>query len=1369
MANSKSKVLGGKSFSDIERQRVRLNLGSKAIDVPFPGLIDIQLKSYKNVIQRGKKLSERDDVGISSALNSIFPITSHSGHTELSYIDYEVEGPKYDVHECKVKGVTYSVGIKVNLRLTAYDKEAGLKNKKIRDVKEQKVFLCEMPLMTDSGSFVVNGTERVVVSQLHRSPGVIFEHDKGRTHTSGKVIFSARIIPYRGAWLDFEFDPNNCIYARIDRRRKIAVTCLLRAFGFDNSKIFDLFYNFDQYTLKGSDLNYELIPTDLKGQLAEVDILAKDKSIIVAKGKRISMRHVKMIEKEAIKRLKLPAEVLIGKYVSDEIICKSTGEIIVAVGTKIDEEVLAAIIEKEVKKVVTIRVNELDCGPYIADTMQVDASTTKKEALLEIYRVMRPGEPPTEEATSQLLDSLFADIARYDLSDVGRMKLNLRLHNDNDAQDRTLKIEDIVAVIKKLIDIRDGREDIDDIDNLGNRRIRSVGELIENQFRLGLIRLERVAKERLSHPDNENIMPQSIINSNSIVAAMNEFFCQNPLSQFMDQNNPLSEVTHKRRISALGPGGLTKDRAAFEVRDVHHTHYGRLCPIETPEGPNIGLINSLAIYATPNKYGFLETPFRVVKDGVLQEEIKSISALEEDQYRIGQAKGLDLGDTIQGTFVPCRHQREFTITSPDKLDLVDISPWQTVSVAASLIPFLEHDDANRALMGSNMQRQAVPTVIAEKPLIGTGMERLVATDSGVSLVAKRAGEVVSVDSNRIVVQTKSHGNKVEDVDVDIYNLIKYQKSNHGTSVNQRPIVYCGQKLAKGDIVADGSATDMGELALGRNMLVAFMSWNGYNFEDSIVLSKRVVEMEAFTSVHVQELVCITRETKLGEEEITADIPNVGEGALSKLDESGIVYIGAEVNPGDILVGKVTPKGESILTPEEKLLRAIFGEKASDVKDCSLRVPPGSSGVVTDVQIFTRSDVDKDDRTLQVETEAVESIEKDFKDKLQLKENAYSEFLRQRLSGAQVKSCPGLKKDSKLTQKYLQNLNLDQLLELIVAEDAINQNIETVKSNINALRSSLLEQLKLKKKRIQRHDTLTPGVLKIVKVYFAVKRKVQAGDKMAGRHGNKGVVSIIVPIEDMPHLEDGTPVDVILNPVGVPARMNIGQVLETHLGWAAKAIGAKINEMRENECDVEAIKKYLKPVFELGADGAKVDLDSFSDQEIKDLAKNYSNGLPMASPVFDGVSEEKLKWLLNYANLPSSGKTPLIDGRTGEYFEQEVCVGYMYMLKLNHLVDDKMHARSTGSYSLVTQQPLGGKAQGGGQRFGEMEVWALQAYGAAYTLQEMLTVKSDDVMGRSRIYKNIVDGIHDCEASVPESFNVLLREVRALGIDMNLEQ
>ncbi|MEH6584346.1 MAG: DNA-directed RNA polymerase subunit beta [Halioglobus sp.] len=1355
------------AYSYTEKKRIRKDFGTmpKVMDVPY--LLAIQLDSYRKFTQDGVPLKDRGDYGLHAAFKSVFPIVSYSGSAALEYVDYRLGTPVFDVNECQLRGVTYSCPLRVKVRLIIYDKDSA--SKTIKDIKEQEVYMGEIPLMTDNGTFVINGTERVIVSQLHRSPGVFFDHDKGKTHSSGKLLYSARVIPYRGSWLDFEFDPKDQVFVRIDRRRKLPATVLLRALGYQAEEILEMFFDVTTFHVaKDGKYTMTLIPERLRGDVAAFDIKVGRK-VIVEEGRRVTARNIRELEKAEVTELEVPPEYFYGRSLAKNLVDKKTGEVLVECNSEINEEILELLTEQKVTTIETLYTNDLDCGPFLSDTLRNDSTRNELEALVEIYRMMRPGEPPTKESAENLFQNLFFSSDRYDLSAVGRMKFNRRLGREEIVGGGILDKQDIVDVLKTLVAIRNGRGVVDDIDHLGNRRVRSVGEMAENQFRVGVVRVERAVKERLSMAESEGLMPQDLINAKPVAAAVKEFFGSSQLSQFMDQNNPLSEVTHKRRVSALGPGGLTRERAGFEVRDVHPTHYGRVCPIETPEGPNIGLINSLATYARTNEYGFLESPYRRVVDGKVTDDIDYLSAINEAEHVIAQASAeLDKDKRFVEELIAVRTLNEFTVMPPEKVDYMDVSPKQVVSVAAALIPFLEHDDANRALMGSNMQRQAVPTLRADKPLVGTGMERYVARDSGVCVVANHSGVIDSVDASRIVVRVNDAEVGADEAPVDIYNLTKYTRSNQNTCINQRPIVREGDAVVRGDILADGPSIDMGELALGQNMRIAFMPWNGYNFEDSILVSERVVKEDRFTTIHIQELTCIARDTKLGSEEISADIPNVGESALGKLDESGIVYIGAEVDAGDILVGKVTPKGETQLTPEEKLLRAIFGEKASDVKDTSLRVPTSTKGTVIDVQVFTRDGLEKDVRAQQIEKSQLDDYRKDLKEEYRIYEEASFARLQNLILGQTVVSGGGLSKGTALTEAVLADLDREQWFKLKLSDAEISETLVSAERQLEEQSKLLEERFEDKKRKLQSGDDLAPGVLKIVKVYLAIKRRIQPGDKMAGRHGNKGVISVIMPVEDMPYDENGEPVDVVLNPLGVPSRMNVGQILETHLGMAAKGLGDKINVMVAEQRKVAEVRKFLEKIYNNGA-GRLEDIKSFSDQEIMELAENLRGGVPMATPVFDGAAEESIKDLLTLADLPDSGQFTLYDGRTGETFDRKVTVGYMYMLKLNHLVDDKMHARSTGSYSLVTQQPLGGKAQFGGQRFGEMEVWALEAYGAAYTLQEMLTVKSDDVAGRTKMYKNIVDGDHRMEPGMPESFNVLVKEIRSLGIDMELEQ
>ncbi|HHQ4594490.1 TPA: DNA-directed RNA polymerase subunit beta [Aeromonas veronii] len=1339
-------------YSYTEKKRIRKDFGKRDQVLDTPYLLSIQLDSFKQFIEADPE----GEYGLEAAFRSVFPITSYSGSAELQYVSYRLGEPVFDVKECQIRGVTYSAPLRVKLRMVLYDREAAAGT--VKDIKEQEVYMGEIPLMTENGTFVINGTERVIVSQLHRSPGVFFDHDKGKTHSSGKVLYNARVIPYRGSWLDFEFDAKDNLFVRIDRRRKLPASIILRALDFTSEQILATFFETIGFEVKDGKLMMDLVPERLRGETATFDIVANG-AVVVETGRRVTARHIRQLEKDAVTQIEVPVEYVVGKVAAKDYAHPQTGEMVVTANQALSLEAIANLSQAGFKHFEVLFTNELDHGAYMSETLRVDSSSNRLEALVEIYRMMRPGEPPTREAAEQLFENLFFSAERYDLSTVGRMKFNRRLGREDETGAGVLTKDDIVDVMKRLIDIRNGNDEVDDIDHLGNRRIRSVGEMAENQFRVGLVRVERAVKERLSLGDLDTLMPQDLINAKPISAAVKEFFGSSQLSQFMDQNNPLSEVTHKRRISALGPGGLTRERAGFEVRDVHPTHYGRLCPIETPEGPNIGLINSLSVYSRTNEYGFLETPYRKVIDGVITDEVDYLSAIEEGKYVIAQANAATTEDgRLKDELIPCRHKGESTFMNADQIQYMDVSPQQIVSVAAALIPFLEHDDANRALMGSNMQRQAVPTLRADKPLVGTGMERAVAVDSGVTVVAKRGGVIDYVDASRIVLKVNEDELMPGEAGIDIYNLTKYTRSNQNTCINQRPCVMLGEPVMAGDVLADGPSTDLGELALGQNMRVAFMPWNGYNFEDSILVNERVVQEDRLTTIHIQELACISRDTKLGPEEITADIPNVGEAALSKLDESGIVYVGAEVKGGDILVGKVTPKGETQLTPEEKLLRAIFGEKASDVKDSSLRVPNGVYGTVVDVQVFTRDGVEKDKRAKEIEEMQLKEAKKDLTEEFKILEDGIFGRSRNLLLAA------GYSEDR------LNKLDRSKWFELAIEDEGKQTELEQIAEQHVELKAEFDKKFENKRRKIIQGDDLAPGVLKIVKVYLAVKRRIQPGDKMAGRHGNKGVISKICPVEDMPHDEFGRPVDIVLNPLGVPSRMNIGQILEVHLGLAAKGIGEKIDRMIKEQRELHEMRNFLQQVYDLGEkDTQQVNIAELSDDDVRTLVGNLRKGLPVATPVFDGAKEREIKALLKLADLPESGQIDLFDGRTGNRFERKVTVGYMYMLKLNHLVDDKMHARSTGSYSLVTQQPLGGKAQFGGQRFGEMEVWALEAYGAAYTLQEMLTVKSDDVNGRTKMYKNIVDGDHRMEPGMPESFNVLLKEIRSLGINIELDE
>ncbi|WP_343189971.1 DNA-directed RNA polymerase subunit beta [Buchnera aphidicola] len=1336
-------------FTYTEKKRIRKNFSKRPKILEIPYLLSVQINSFKKFIKKDKK----NIYGLESAFKSVFPIKNYNSTAELKYIDYKLGKNAFNVKECHTRGLTYSSPLKVKLKLIIYEQEE--KKKKIKKIEEQEVYMGDIPLMTKNGTFIINGTERVVVSQLHRSPGVFFDSDKGKTNSSGKILYSARIIPYRGSWLDFEFDQKDNLFVRIDRRRKLPISIFLKAMNYDEKKILNIFFKKDIFEIIKNNVYMHLYPERLRGERIFFNIKYKNK-IYVKKGKKITIKHIKKLKKNKIKKIKVPNEYLIGKISANDYFDKKNKKIIISSNTAFCLKTIKKIIKSNINCIKTIYTNDLDQGPYISNTIKLDANKDKTQSLIEIYRMMRPGEPPAKEAATNLFNNLFFCEDRYDLSIVGRMKLNKSLSRNYITGPTILEKKDIIDVIKKLIDIRNGNGKIDDIDHLGNRRIRSVGEMVENQFRVGLVRVERSVKERLSLNNLDSLIPKDVVNAKPISASIKEFFGSSQLSQFMDQNNPLAEITHKRRISALGVGGLTRERAGFEVRDVHPTHYGRVCPIETPEGPNIGLINSLSVYAKINKYGFLETPYRKVSKGIVTNKICYLSAIEEYEYIIAQANtNINEKNKFTEDLITCRSKGESGLFHPNKIDYMDVSTQQIVSVGASLIPFLEHDDANRALMGANMQRQAVPTLKAEKPLIGTGMERCVAKDSGAMIISKRNGKVQYVDASKIVIKSKEKNN-IDELGIDIYNLTKYARSNQNTCINQTPCVKINEKVLKGDILADGTSTDLGELALGQNLRVAFMPWNGYNFEDSILISEKVVKENRFTTIHIQELACISRDTKLGSEEITSDIPNIGEHALSKLDESGIIYIGAEVKENDILVGKVTPKGETQLTPEEKLLRAIFGEKASDVKDSSLRVPNGIVGTVIDIQIFTRDGVKKDKRTIEIEKSNIEKSKKNLLEKFNiLKKNILKIF------------CKIIK---------IKNVKETEITK-IIKKNFFKKNINTKKKNqikillekYKKIKKELKKNINITKKKILKGDDLAPGILKVVKVYLAVKRQIQVGDKMAGRHGNKGVISKINPIEDMPYDKFGHPIDIVLNPLGVPSRMNIGQILETHLGMAAKGIGNKIKKMLKNKKHINKIKKYIQKIFNVGKNiQQKINFDKFSDIEILNLAKNFTKGMPISTPVFDGATEKEIKKMLKLADCPKSGQIKLFDGKTGEQFERPVTVGYMYMLKLNHLIDDKMHARSTGSYSLITQQPLGGKAQFGGQRFGEMEVWALEAYGASHTLQEMLTVKSDDVNGRTKIYKNIVDGNYKMNPGMPESFNVLLKEIRSLGINIELE-
>ncbi|MBD3813495.1 MAG: DNA-directed RNA polymerase subunit beta, partial [Betaproteobacteria bacterium] len=1337
--------------------------------LPVPFLLATQLESYRAFLQEGRSRDERLNEGLQAAFTSIFPIVSHSGNARLEYVSYLLGEPVFDIKECQQRGLTFCAPLRAKVRLVIMDKEASKPT--IKEVKEQEVYMGEIPLMTPTGSFVINGTERVIVSQLHRSPGVFFEHDRGKTHSSGKLLFSARVIPYRGSWLDFEFDAKDILFFRVDRRRKMPVTILLKALGYTPESILDAFFSKDTFYINTQGIQFELVPERLRGELARFDICGKDDHVIVAKDKRITAKHIRELDAAGVKKWAVPAEFVVGRVLSHDVVDKNTGELVARANDEITEDLLTKLAEAGVDKFNTLYTNDLDHGAFISQTLRTDDTTDEYAAKVAIYRMMRPGEPPTEDAVNALFVNLFFSEERYDLSAVGRMKFNRRIGRDELTGSGTLSTEDIVAVIKILVELRNGRGEIDDIDHLGNRRVRSVGELAENQFRAGLVRVERAVRERLSQAESDNLMPHDLINAKPVSAAIKEFFGSSQLSQFMDQTNPLSEITHKRRVSALGPGGLTRERAGFEVRDVHPTHYGRVCPIETPEGPNIGLINSLALFARTNWYGFIETPYRKVVNHKVTDEIEYLSAIEESKYVIAQANAdLDAKGKFKDDLVSCRYKNEFTLSTPDKIEYMDVAPAQIVSVAASLIPFLEHDDANRALMGSNMQRQAVPCLRPEKPFVGTGIERTAAVDSGTVVTAHRGGIVDYIDASRIVIRVHDEEARAGEVGVDIYSLIKYTRSNQNTNINQRPLVKVGDVIARGDVIADGASTDMGELALGQNMLVAFMPWNGYNFEDSILINEKVVAEDRYTSIHIEELSVVARDTKLGPEEITRDISNLAERQLGRLDDSGIIAIGAEVEAGDVLVGKVTPKGETQLTPEEKLLRAIFGEKASDVKDTSLKVPSGMSGVVIDVQVFTREGIERDKRAQSIIDTQLAEYKKDLTDRMRIVEDDTFARLEKLLHLKVANGGPKkLAKGSKITKDYLESVNRHDWFDIRLADDEASRQVESLKDSLTQKRIEFDAMFEEKKKKLTAGDELPPGVQKMVKVYLAVKRRLQPGDKMAGRHGNKGVVSKIVPVEDMPFMADGRPVDIVLNPLGVPSRMNVGQILETHLGWASKGLGEKIGQMlaAQTKTLVKDLRHFFKEIY--NESGKSEDIDSFTDEEVIELGRNLQKGVPFASPVFDGASEEEIRRMLTLAGLPEGGQVTLYDGRTGEAFDRQVTVGYKHVLKLHHLVDDKMHARSTGPYSLVTQQPLGGKAQFGGQRFGEMEVWALEAYGASYVLQEMLTVKSDDVNGRTKVYENIVKGDHKIEAGMPESFNVLVKEIRSLGIDIDLER
>jgi DNA-directed RNA polymerase subunit beta len=1335
----------------------------------MPNLIEVQKQSYDQFLMVEEPEGGRQDEGLQAVFRSVFPIKDFGERAQLEFVRYAFDPPKYDVEECQQRGMTYAAPLKVTLRLIVFDVNEETGARSVKDIKEQDVYMGDMPLMTSNGTFVINGTERVIVSQMHRSPGVFFDHDRGKTHSSGKLLFAARIIPYRGSWLDFEFDAKDIVYVRIDRRRKLPVTTLLYALGLEDEEILATFY--DRITLKATKEGWRMpFRSDrLRGIKPTSDLIdAKTGKVAIEAGRKVTARLAKKLADEGLKELLVSDEDLHGRYLAQDIVNMETGEIYGEAGEELDAKLLAKLKELGLKEIPILDIDHVNVGAFIRNTLAIDKNSNPEEALLDIYRVMRPGEPPTPEAAATLFHGIFFDPERYDLSAVGRVKMNMRLDLDAPDTMRTLRKEDILAVIKTLVDLRDGKGEIDDIDHLGNRRVRSVGELMENQYRVGLLRMERAIKERMSSVDIDTVMPQDLINAKPAAAAVREFFGSSQLSQFMDQTNPLSEITHKRRLSALGPGGLTRERAGFEVRDVHPTHYGRICPIETPEGPNIGLINSLATYARVNKYGFIESPYRRVVKGKVTDEVVYLSAMEEARYIIAQANAkLAPNGTFTEELVVCRHAGDVELMPPEKVDLIDVSPKQLVSVAAALIPFLENDDANRALMGSNMQRQAVPLITAEAPLVGTGMEEVVARDSGAAIGARRTGIVDQVDATRIVVRATEETDPSKS-GVDIYNLRKFQRSNQNTCVNQRPLVRVGDHVKAGEIIADGPSTDLGELALGRNVLVAFMPWMGYNFEDSILISERVVRDDVFTSIHIEEFEVMARDTKLGPEEITRDIPNVSEEALKNLDEAGIVYIGAEVNPGDILVGKITPKGESPMTPEEKLLRAIFGEKASDVRDTSLKLPPGVSGTVVEVRVFNRHGVEKDERAMAIEREEIERLAKDRDDELAiLDRNVYGRLKDVLMHKVVAKGPKNIKKDSKITEALLDEVARSHWWEIALKNEKAMAEVEAIRRQYEEAKKGLEQRFVDKVEKLQRGDELPPGVMKMVKVFVAVKRKIQPGDKMAGRHGNKGVISQIVPIEDMPYLEDGTPIDIVLNPLGVPSRMNVGQILETHLGWACRGLGNKIGEALNayyQSHKAKPLKDMLKTIY--GEDKA---VAALKEDQVIEVSETLKAGVPVATPVFDGAHEGDVTGLLEAAGLDASGQVTLYDGRTGDAFERKVTVGYIYMLKLHHLVDDKIHARSIGPYSLVTQQPLGGKAQFGGQRFGEMEVWALEAYGAAYTLQEMLTVKSDDVAGRTKVYEAIVRGDDTFEAGIPESFNVLVKEMRALGLNVELVQ
>ena len=1368
------------AYTFTERKRIRKSFGSRESILKIPYLLQMQKDAYTAFLQADTPPKKRTHEGLQAAFESAFPIISHNGFVEMKFIEYSLAKPAFDVRECQTRGLTYASAVRARVQLIIYDRESSTaQNKVVKEIKEQEVYMGEVPLMTDKGSFIINGTERVIVSQLHRSPGVFFEHDKGKTHSSGKLLFSARIIPYRGSWLDFEFDPKDILFFRVDRRRKMPVTILLKAIGMSPEQILEQFFVNDSFRLMESGAQMKFVASRLKGEVARFDIVDVTGKVVISKDKRVTARHVRDLEQSGTTHINVPEDFLLGRVLSKDIVDADSGEVIAKANDELTEVLLAKLREANIQDIQCIYTNELDHGAYISQTLRTDETADELAARVAIYRMMRPGEPPTEDAVQALFQRLFYNPDTYDLSRVGRMKFNAKVNREESTGPMVLTNEDILDVVKILVELRNGRGEVDDIDHLGNRRVRCVGELAENQYRTGLARIEKAVKERLGQAEQEPLMPHDLINSKPISAALKEFFGASQLSQFMDQTNPLAEITHKRRVSALGPGGLTRERAGFEVRDVHVTHYGRVCPIETPEGPNIGLINSLALYARLNEYGFIETPYRRVVNGRITNDIDYLSAIEEGKYIIAQANAvLDDKGYLGGELVSARENGESILVGADRVQYMDVSPAQIVSVAASLVPFLEHDDANRALMGANMSRQAVPVLRPEKPLVGTGIERVAAIDSGTVVTARRGGVVEYVDATRIVIRVNDAEAVAGEVGVDIYNLIKYQRSNQNTNISQRPIVKRGDKLAKGDVIADGASTDLGEIAIGQNMLIAFMPWNGYNYEDSILISEKVVAEDRYTSIHIEELVVMARDTKLGPEEITRDIPNLSEQQLNRLDESGIIYVGAEVQPGDTLVGKVTPKGETTLTPEEKLLRAIFGEKASDVKDTSLRVDQGSSGTVIDVQVFTREGIQRDKRAQQIIDDELKRYRLDLNDQLRIVEADSFDRIEKLLNGKIANGGPNhIAKGAKIDKEYLKSVDKYHWFDIRPADDEIAAQLESIKASIEQQRRVFDLAFEEKKKKLTQGDELPPGVLKMVKVYLAVKRRLQPGDKMAGRHGNKGVVSKITPVEDMPYMADGTPVDIVLNPLGVPSRMNIGQVLEVHLGWAGKGIGQRVGDMLKREANMAEIRAFLEKVYNTA--GRKEELNKLSDKEMRAMAQELTSGMPFATPVFDGATEQEILDVLKIAYPDDIAKAKgltetrtqaqLFDGRTGDPFERKTTVGYMHYLKLHHLVDDKMHARSTGPYSLVTQQPLGGKAQFGGQRFGEMEVWALEAYGASYTLQEMLTVKSDDVQGRTKVYESIVKGEHAIDAGMPESFNVLVKEIRSLGLDIELER